>query len=145
MSCPTFVASEIHRVTTTWAVATPAAASPCPLARRSADLGGDRAAISTCARPEDHRIVVAAATTRRSASRTIARERDPRQELGSCWPGCAGFFPMREASAETAWSGVFGTTADGLPLIGPVPGHPRILRPTATAATALTFGFSPQS
>ena len=47
----------------------------------------------------------------------------------------------RRGIAETAWSGVFGTTADGLPLIGPVPGHPRILAAYGYGGNGITFGF----
>ncbi|MDX8449960.1 NAD(P)/FAD-dependent oxidoreductase [Mesorhizobium captivum] len=37
-----------------------------------------------------------------------------------------GIFPMLDTGAEFAWSGSFGATGTGLPIIGAVPGHPRI-------------------
>ena len=55
--------------------------------------------------------------------------------------GLHRLLPDVEACAETAWSGVFGTTADGLPLIGPVPGHPRILAAYGYGGNGITFGF----
>ena len=55
--------------------------------------------------------------------------------------GLQGLLPDADAIAETAWSGVFGTTADGLPLIGPVPDHPRILAAYGYGGNGITFGF----
>lgn len=55
--------------------------------------------------------------------------------------GLHQLFPDAEASAATAWSGVFGTTEDGLPLIGPVPGRPRVLAAYGYGGNGITFGF----
>jgi glycine/D-amino acid oxidase-like deaminating enzyme len=136
---PDFVASEIHRVTTTWAVATP------PQPRRVRWQG--KALIWEATErylylrtTDDHRIVVGGGDD--------AAISEPDDRAGAT-PGKSQFLldglrrllPDAEACAETAWSGIFGTTADGLPLIGPVPGHPRILAAYGYGGNGITFGF----
>jgi glycine/D-amino acid oxidase-like deaminating enzyme len=36
-------------------------------------------------------------------------------------------FPRIDAAPAFAWTGAFGTTSTGLPMIGRIPRHPRIL------------------
>jgi glycine/D-amino acid oxidase-like deaminating enzyme len=44
-------------------------------------------------------------------------------------------------SADFAWAGTFGHTKDGLPLIGPVPGHPRLLAAYGYGGNGITSSF----
>ena len=44
-------------------------------------------------------------------------------------------------SADFAWAGTFGHTRDGLPLIGPVPGHPRLLAAYGYGGNGITSSF----
>ena len=53
----------------------------------------------------------------------------------------AQLVPSADASRAFAWSGTFGRTADGLPLIGPVPGHPRILAAYGYGGNGITFSY----
>ena len=136
---PDFVASEIHRVTTTWAVATP----PQPRGGRwpgKALIWEASERYLYLRTTDDHRIVIgggddeAIIEPNERASATPDKSRLLLAGLHRLLPGA-------EACAETAWSGVFGTTADGLPLIGPVPGHPRILAAYGYGGNGITFGF----
>ena len=136
---PDFVASEIHRVTTTWAVATP----PQPRRRRwrgEALIWEATEHYLYLRTTDDHRIVVGGGD-----DEAISEPAD----RASATPGKSEFLlaglrrllPDAEPCAETAWSGVFGTTEDGLPLIGPVPDHPRILAAYGYGGNGITFGF----
>jgi glycine/D-amino acid oxidase-like deaminating enzyme len=136
---PDFVASEIHRVTTTWAVATP----PQPVRGR---WRGDALIWEAAERylylrtTDDHRIVIGGGdddAITEPADRANATPDKTRLLL----TGLRRLFPDVEALAETAWSGVFGTTADGLPLIGPVPDRPGILAAYGYGGNGITFGF----
>jgi len=53
----------------------------------------------------------------------------------------SALWPRAEAAAEFVWSGAFGTTGDGLPLIGPVPGHPRIHAAYGYGGNGITFSY----
>lgn len=49
--------------------------------------------------------------------------------------------PRIDSTPETRWAGFFGETDDGLPLIGPVPGHPRIQAAYGYGGNGITFSF----
>jgi glycine/D-amino acid oxidase-like deaminating enzyme len=48
-------------------------------------------------------------------------------------------FPQLDAAAEFAWSGSFGATSTGLPIIGTVPGHPRVHAVMGYGGNGITF------
>jgi glycine/D-amino acid oxidase-like deaminating enzyme len=50
-------------------------------------------------------------------------------------------WPRADTRIGTSWAGFFGQTADGLPLIGRVPGHPRILAAYGYGGNGITFSF----
>jgi glycine/D-amino acid oxidase-like deaminating enzyme len=136
---PDFVASEIHRVTTTWAVATP------PQPRRSC-WPGEALIWEASERylylrtTSDDRIVVGGGDDDAITEPDDRASATP-DKSQFLLAGLHRLLPDAEACAQTAWSGVFGTTADGLPLIGPVPGHPRILAAYGYGGNGITFGF----
>ena len=49
--------------------------------------------------------------------------------------------PKAEARISHHWSGAFGKTSDGLPLIGRVPGQPRMLAAYGYGGNGITFSF----
>lgn len=51
----------------------------------------------------------------------------------------ATLLPAIDASAEFAWTGSFGTTTTGLPLIGTLPGHPRVHAVMGYGGNGITF------
>ncbi|MBY0319451.1 MAG: FAD-binding oxidoreductase [Reyranella sp.] len=136
---PDFVASEIHRVTTTWAVATP----PQPPPRQ---WPGEALIWEATERylylrtTGDHRIIVGGGDDD-AITEPDDRAKATRDKCRYLLTSLSRLLPDAAACAETAWSGVFGTTADGLPLIGPVPDHPRILAAYGYGGNGITFGF----
>ena len=48
-------------------------------------------------------------------------------------------FPNIDAEPQFAWAGAFGTTATGLPFIGPVPRHPRLFAVMGYGGNGITF------
>ena len=53
----------------------------------------------------------------------------------------AGLWPKAIPRADFQWSGAFGETADGLPLIGPVPGRPHVFAAYGYGGNGITFSF----
>jgi glycine/D-amino acid oxidase-like deaminating enzyme len=131
---PDFVPSTIHRILSTWALATKPdsrswskralvweASSPYLYARHSAEgrviLGGEDEELKDAA-ARDRKIGAKAQTIRRKFAR---------------------LFPGFDADAEFAWSGFFGVTDDGLPLIGALPGHPHVFAAFGYGGNGITF------
>ncbi|MDR2886144.1 MAG: FAD-binding oxidoreductase, partial [Rikenellaceae bacterium] len=50
-------------------------------------------------------------------------------------------FPAIPFVTDMAWCGTFSSTADGLPLIGPWPGHPRMLYALGYGGNGITFSM----
>ena len=136
---PDFVPSNLHRISASWAIATP----PQPEAARWQDdaliwEATERYLYARTTR--DHRIIVG------GGDDDDMIESDQRASVAasktqSIVAALKILFPRVDATAEIAWSGVFGTTEDGLPLIGTVPGYPRVLAAYGYGGNGITFGF----
>lgn len=57
-----------------------------------------------------------------------------KQRLQALWP-------RAELNVTHRWAGTFDTTRDGLPLIGPVPGHPNLFAAYGYGGNGITFSF----
>lgn len=57
-----------------------------------------------------------------------------RQRLKALWP-------RAELNITHRWAGTFDTTRDGLPLIGPVPGHPNLFAAYGYGGNGITFSY----
>lgn len=53
----------------------------------------------------------------------------------------SALLPAAAANVGHAWSGAFGQTVDGLPLIGRVPGQPRMLAAYGYGGNGITFSY----
>jgi len=53
----------------------------------------------------------------------------------------AALWPRADTESEYQWAGTFGTTSDGLPLIGPVPGYRAIYAAYGYGGNGITFSF----
>lgn len=53
----------------------------------------------------------------------------------------AALWPRAELEIEYRWSGTFDTTSDGLPLIGPVPGHGCVYAAYGYGGNGITFSY----
>lgn len=136
---PDFVTSDLHSIATSWAIAT--APQPAEGRWRDGTLVWEASEHYLYARTtHDHRIIIGGADddgTLDDDARAAATPAKTQKILA----GLRSIFPNARAEAEVAWSGAFGTTEDGLPLIGAVPGHPRILAAYGYGGNGITFGF----
>ena len=136
---PDFVTSDLHRITSSWAVATP----PQPSAGRwrGGALIWEATDHYLYARSTiDNRIVVGGEDDEAIIT-TDDRERVAAAKTEAILARLKILLPHTEARADLTWSGIFGTTADGLPLIGAVPGYPRVLAAYGYGGNGITFSF----
>ncbi|WP_441229319.1 NAD(P)/FAD-dependent oxidoreductase [Tardiphaga sp. 215_C5_N2_1] len=63
-----------------------------------------------------------------------AKARALKEKLAALWP-------RAELAIDYRWAGTFDTTRDGLPLIGPVPGHPRLYAAYGYGGNGITFSY----
>jgi glycine/D-amino acid oxidase-like deaminating enzyme len=136
---PDFVKSPLHGISSSWAIATPPqapanlwrdgvliweAATDYLYARTTADgrivIGGEDS--DEIVEPDARNAATAAKTERLLAKLAVLQ-------------------PSADGVADLAWSGAFGTTRDGLPLIGAVPGHPRVLAAYGYGGNGITFSY----
>lgn len=136
---PDFVKSDLHGISSSWAIATPPQPPAGPW--RDGVLIWEAATDYLYARTTaDGRIVIGGEDDARIV------EPEPRD---ACIPAKAETLlaklkqlrPGAAARADFAWSGAFGTTRDGLPLIGAVPGHPRLLAAYGYGGNGITFSY----
>lgn len=135
---PDGVSSELHRVASSWAIAT--------LPQPPAALWPGRALVWEasedyvyCRTTADGRIVIGG-----EDEETDDPER--REALGPektqvLLGKLRALIPAAEPTLGHAWSGAFGQTVDGLPLIGRVPGRPRMLAAYGYGGNGITFSF----
>jgi glycine/D-amino acid oxidase-like deaminating enzyme len=135
---PDIVRSDLHRVSSSWAMAT----GPQPQ-----NIWKDGALIW-----EDSEHYHYARTTR--AGRIIiggedsdeiiepdARDRLITEKSRVLAQKLAALWPRADTNPEFRWAGTFDTTSDGLPLIGPVPGHKGIYAAYGYGGNGITFSF----
>jgi glycine/D-amino acid oxidase-like deaminating enzyme len=136
---PDFLPPDLHRIVSSFAVATPA--------QDAETLWRDRVLIW-----EASQNYLYARTT--AGGRIIAGGEDDRQAIepdarDALMPAKAeaiqrrlsALWPKAARVAEYVWSGAFGSTEDGLPLIGRVPGHPGILAAYGYGGNGITFSY----
>jgi glycine/D-amino acid oxidase-like deaminating enzyme len=135
---PDEVGSTLHRVASSWAIAT----LPQP---RSALWPGPALVWEAsedyvyCRTTTDGRIVIGGED----------EETDDPQRREALGPAktqallakLRALVPAAETTLGHAWSGAFGQTLDGLPLIGPVPGRPRMLAAYGYGGNGITFSY----
>lgn len=136
---PDVLQSSLHKIASSWAIATP----PQP----SGGLWRDGALIWEASENYSY------ARTTRDNRIIMGGEDDDRvvepEERDRLMPAKAevilrklnGLWSHAEPVAEFVWSGAFGTTTDGLPLIGPVPGHPRIHAAYGYGGNGITYSY----
>lgn len=136
---PDFVTPELHETVSTFALAT----VPQP----TGSLWRDGALIWEAAKnyfyartTADGRIIIGG-----EDEQGVAEQADRDRLLGEKTQRLAeklrALWPQAEAAAQYKWSGAFGTTNDGLPLIGPVPGAAGIHAAYGYGGNGITFSF----
>jgi glycine/D-amino acid oxidase-like deaminating enzyme len=136
---PDIVQSTLNQASASWALATPPQ-RPELLWPRGALIWEDATPYAYLRTTADRRIVIggeddpAGVAPQARAAATPAKVETLLGKLRA-------MFPRVEARADYAWSGVFGETADGLPLIGPVPGHRHLFAAYGYGGNGITFSF----
>ncbi|WEZ84328.1 FAD-binding oxidoreductase [Rhizobium sp. 32-5/1] len=135
---PDFVGSALHSTASSWAIAT------VPQKADNLWPGGELIWEATesylyARTTKDGRIIIGGGDddTVDPAERDAkaqAKEEFLIQSLGRLWPAA-------DPTIAYSWSGAFGETEDGLPLIGPVPGYPRLLAAYGYGGNGITFSF----
>lgn len=135
---PDCVKSDLHRVAASFAVATlpqkPAALWPGPALVWEASED-----YFYCRTTTDGRIVMGGEDE--ETDDPTLRESMAAAKTQALLAKLAAFLPRAEPSLGHAWNGAFGQTSDGLPLIGRVPGHPRMLAAYGYGGNGITFSY----
>lgn len=135
---PDCVSSDLHRIASSWAIATlpqqPAALWPGPALIWEASKD-----YVYCRTTRDGRIVIGGEDEEDDDPER--RERLQPQKAQALLQKLGALVPRAELSLGHSWSGVFGQTSDGLPLIGRVPGQPRLLAAYGYGGNGITFSY----
>jgi len=136
---PDFLASNLHKVASSWAIATPL--QPAGAIWRDGVLIWEASENYNYVRStRDGRIIMGGEDDDTIVEPEARDQLMPakaevlRAKLHALWPKAIN-------AAEFVWSGAFGTTSDGLPLIGRVPGCPRIYAAYGYGGNGITFSY----
>jgi glycine/D-amino acid oxidase-like deaminating enzyme len=135
---PDCVQTDLHSVSTSWAIAT----EPQP---RGALWPGPALVWEAsedyvyCRTTTDGRIILGGEDE--DSDDPEERERRGPQKTQALISKLQALRPTAHTDLSHAWSGAFGQTTDGLPLIGAVPGQPRLLAAYGYGGNGITFSF----
>nr|WP_245355566.1 FAD-dependent oxidoreductase [Rhizobium leguminosarum] len=137
-SMPGIDMPKLHRTSSSWALAT-VPQDPANFWRDRALIWEDNHPYLYMRTTEDNRIVAGGeddgaadpeARDRKLPAKTIAIQEKVRR-----------LWPKADTRVEHAWCGTFGETADGLPLIGPVPEMQHVLAAYGYGGNGITFSY----
>lgn len=136
---PEFVASSLHKISSSWAIATPP--QPSGATWRDGALIWEASENYSYARTtRDNRIIMGGEDDDQ-VTEPDERDRLMPAKADALLHRLNGLWSDAEPVAEFVWSGTFGTTTDGLPLIGRVPGHPRIHAAYGYGGNGITYSY----
>ncbi|UWM82726.1 NAD(P)/FAD-dependent oxidoreductase [Rhizobium sp. SRDI969] len=129
---------KLHRVSSSWALAT--------VPQDPANFWRDRALIWENSHPylymrttADNRIVAGGEDD--ETSDAAARDRKLPAKIIAIQEKMKRLWPKADTRVAHAWCGTFGETADGLPLIGPVPEIPHVFAACGYGGNGITFSY----
>lgn len=135
---PDCVKNDLHHVASSWALAT------CPQPAHA--LWPGRALVWEasqdyvyCRTTTDGRIIIGGEDE--DSDDPELRVRLQPEKTQALQAKLAALLPGADTRVDYAWSGAFGQTGDGLPLIGRVPGQPRMLAAYGYGGNGITFSF----
>lgn len=135
---PSFVPSDLHKVVSSWCIAT----AP----QREEDLWPGRCLIWEASEPYlyvrttgDGRIIAGGEDARTADA--AERERLMAEKIERIVKKLRTLWPHGHGRVSHAWSAEFGETTDGLPLIGAVPGQPRLLAAYGYGGNGITYSY----
>lgn len=135
---PDIVKSDLHRVASSWAIAT-LPQPPQALWRGPALVWEASEDYIYCRTTTDGRIVLGGEDE--DSDDPDLRERLSLEKTQALMGKLQALLPDAQPTLGHAWSGAFGQTSDGLPLIGRVPGQPRMLAAYGYGGNGITFSF----
>ena len=135
---PDCVKDDLHRVASSWAIATTPQAPEVLWPGRALVWEASRDYIY-CRTTTDGRIVFGGEDE--EIDDPEQREALDVEKTVALVGRLKALLPNVKLDLGHAWSGAFGQTADGLPLIGRVPGHPRLLAAYGYGGNGITFSF----
>ncbi len=137
-SMPGMPMPQVHRTTSSWAMAT--------VPQDPKRLWRDRALISDDSHPSfsmrtsaDNRIIVGGEDD--ATVLPALRDAKTADKIETLQAKLARLWPQADTTAAYSWCGTYGATADGLPLIGPLPGMPNVLAAYGYGGNGMTFSF----
>ena len=135
---PDFLQPPGHRVQSTWCFAT----APQPAERLWPEqvLVWEHADPYLYARTTPAGRIIAGGEDD-SAADAGEREEMTNDKIGRLLAKCRKLWPSADYAIEHTWSAAFGSTDDGLPLIGRVPGAPRLLAAYGYGGNGITFSY----
>ncbi len=135
---PELVQTALHRTASSWALATVPQAPEALWPGRALVWEASENYVY-CRTTSDGRIVIGGEDedSEDSARREALQPAKARALLGKL----KALVPGARAEPDFVWSGAFGQTSDGLPLIGRVPGHRRLLAAYGYGGNGITFSY----
>lgn len=137
---PDFLHPDIHKTASSWAIATAPQSRPDAIWRNGCLIWEASENYFYARTTADNRIIIggededAVVDPDERDALTPAKRDVLVDKLKALRPGA-------DAEPEFVWSGAFGHTDDGLPLIGPVPGQPSMLAAYGYGGNGITFSF----
>jgi glycine/D-amino acid oxidase-like deaminating enzyme len=136
---PDFVHSDLHKIVSSWALATQPQL-PETLWRDGVLIWEARSDYNYLRPTVDHRIIIGGEDEDDIVEPHIrddmigAKTVDLQKKLQALWP-------RANPTADFAWAGAFGTTSDGLPLIGRVRGYTNMYAAYGYGGNGITFSY----
>jgi glycine/D-amino acid oxidase-like deaminating enzyme len=136
---PDIVTSDLHKTASSWVIAT-RPQQPGRLWRDGALIWEASKSYLYARTTSDGRIVIGGEddddiVDPEARDRLMPQKAEMlRRKLHRLWPNT-------DSRSDYVWSGAFSTTIDGLPLIGVVPGHPRLYAAYGYGGNGITFSY----
>lgn len=136
---PDCVRAEAHAPSASWAMAT-RPQLPSALWPNGALIWEDAVPYAYLRTTADHRVIIGGEDVKGLID-PEKREALTAEKVVRLQRKLETLFPTIDTAVDYAWSGAFGETADGLPLIGPVPGRPSLFAAYGYGGNGITFSF----
>jgi glycine/D-amino acid oxidase-like deaminating enzyme len=135
---PDIVRSDIHRVSSSWAMAT--GPQPENIWNQGALIWEDTEHYHYARTTPAGRIIIGGEDSDKVIA-PDARDRLIPAKSAVLAEKLAALWPRADTASEFRWAGTFDTTVDGLPLVGPVPGHKGVFAAYGYGGNGITFSF----
>lgn len=135
---PGIVRSDVHRVSSSWAMAT--GPQPQNIWKDAALIWEDCEHYHYARTTPAGRIIIGGEDSDEIIE-PDARDRLIPEKARVLAQKLAALWPQADTESQFRWAGTFDTTCDGLPLIGPVPGHKGLYAGYGYGGNGITFSF----